>query len=84
MWGGKDHPPVTKKVEATWEKDQLILTCPTEGVSIAWQLTTEPVKGHWNLYTSPLEITRHDSIRALAVRIGYKQSPPSIFSMNNR
>jgi N-sulfoglucosamine sulfohydrolase len=79
MWMGKDGPPSTRKVEARWTGDSLTLSCPTEGASIAWQYESDSAGGHWNLYTDPLLVPPDTSIRALAVRIGYRQGPVSLF-----
>jgi|GEM_PF-2952341 len=34
--------------------------------------------GPWRVYTSPLEYTRSDTLRAVAQRIGYRESRVSI------
>jgi N-sulfoglucosamine sulfohydrolase len=49
------------------------ISCPTPGSSIAW--TTEPGENpHWRLYTGEIELNRSATMRARAVRIGYKES----------
>jgi uncharacterized sulfatase len=50
------------------------IVCPTEGASIAW--TSEAGPGaHWNLYHKPIRVDTSITLRARAIRLGYKESP---------
>lgn len=54
---------------------QVTLTCPTEGASIAW--TTETGKNpHWQLYHQPVTVPAGTALRAVACRIGFRDSQP--------
>ena len=81
MWGG-DTQPVTAEVEFVMENGLCKMFSATEGVSIAWQPGSDQASGHWNLYTGPVPLQPGESIRAQAIRIGYKHSRSSEFSLN--
>ncbi len=49
------------------------ISCPTEGASIAYQLA-----GEWQLYSEPVPVKPGDNIRALACRLGYRDSQEAI------
>jgi len=50
------------------------IQCQTQGASIAY--TTDPGhKPHWKLYTEPLTFQLPVTVRAKAIRLGYKESP---------
>lgn len=61
--GGAYQPPIT-----------VAISCPTEGASIAWT-TDEGAGAHWNLYSEPIRFDHTVTIRARAIRLGYKESP---------
>lgn len=86
MWPGGVQPE-TVKPEMKIEKNKVIIQSPTEGASIAFQVfnkgKVEKRKDHWSLYTGPVDISEGDTIKAVAIRIGYKQSPEQLF-VNNR
>lgn len=55
---------------------EVAISCATEGASIAY--TTEPGKNpHWLLYSKPIRIDRPTTLRAKAVRLGYRESEES-------
>ncbi|MDD9974153.1 MAG: chitobiase/beta-hexosaminidase C-terminal domain-containing protein, partial [Candidatus Poribacteria bacterium] len=48
--------------------------CSTQGASIAYT-TEQGEEPHWQLYTDPLRLPKGEtSIRAKAIRIGYRES----------
>ena len=56
---------------------QVRITCPTEGASIAY--TTEPGdKPRWKLYSHEITLKTSTRLRALACRLGYKDSPEAV------
>ncbi|THF74015.1 sulfatase-like hydrolase/transferase [Cohnella fermenti] len=62
------------------EPTAVMLHSATQGASIAYT-TEEGPEAHWKLYTGPLRVTADlTSIRAKAVRIGYKDSEESFAS----
>ncbi|MFW6125229.1 MAG: sulfatase-like hydrolase/transferase [Pirellulales bacterium] len=50
------------------------ISCPTKGARIAYT-TEEGDDAHWQLYHHPIELRRTATLRAKAVRIGYRESP---------
>ena len=53
---------------------RLRITCPTEGASIAYTTKTGD-DAHWELYGGESELTEPASLRARAIRMGYRGSP---------
>lgn len=49
------------------------LDCPTDGASIAWT-DRDGRDVHWKLYSGPIRLSSSATIRARAIRIGYKES----------
>jgi uncharacterized sulfatase len=75
MWPGKKQPltaaPVIETAAAAGGKVSLKITCATKGASIGYQL----VKGkRWLLYSEPIRVAPGTTVRAKAIRIGYKVS----------
>ncbi|MCA9114315.1 MAG: sulfatase-like hydrolase/transferase [Planctomycetaceae bacterium] len=69
------RPVAQVREEAGAKAAQVTLTCPTEGASIAW--TTEPGKNpHWKLYHQPVTVPAGTALRAVACRIGFRDSQP--------
>jgi hypothetical protein len=60
--GGTFNGPVT-----------VTITCPTEGASIAYATNGRGKRG-WQLYGKELRITESTALRAMACRLGYKDS----------
>jgi len=78
MWPGMIQPN-TDNVVFKKETGKLILTCDTEGASIAYQIDDEIGGKRWRLYGQPLAVGSLKKIVARAVRIGYKASEVSIY-----
>lgn len=76
MWPGMVQPD-TDKVVFKKEGIKLLLSCHTEGASIAYQLDDEIGGKRWRIYNDSLPIGSHRKIAARAVRIGYKTSVTS-------
>jgi N-sulfoglucosamine sulfohydrolase len=77
FWPGRVQPetsaPVISVDRAAADTATLTLTSATEGASIAW--TTEAGDNpHWLLYTAPVRLSVPATIRARAVRYGYRES----------
>ena len=81
MWPGMIQPE-TESVEFNIDGDgSLILSSKTKGASIAYQTLTEKGSMHWLLYQEPLSLKIEDKIQARAIRLGYKTSEISLFSL---
>ncbi|HPD29112.1 MAG TPA: sulfatase-like hydrolase/transferase [Phycisphaerae bacterium] len=52
----------------------ITIFCPTEAASIAWTCE-EGEQAHWRLYCEPIRLSHTATVRAKAVRLGYKESP---------
>lgn len=78
MWPGMVQP-VTENVEFKSESKKLILSCKTDGASIAFQVDNEIGGKRWRLYSQALPSGSYMKIAARAVRIGYKTSGISYF-----
>lgn len=80
FWGGSPTQPITGRPQKSRDSlGRFVLYSKTPGAQIAYQLTPkggEP--GPWLVYTDPLEYERGDTLRAVAHRIGYKESGESI------
>jgi N-sulfoglucosamine sulfohydrolase len=76
MWPGMVQPE-TAKVEFQKIDGKMVLTSPTEGASIAYQVDDEIGGKRWRLYHEPIPEAKN--IAARAVRIGYKTSEISHF-----
>ena len=50
---------------------------PTIGASIAYQINDKVGSQHWELYSRPISVKNVSTIKARAVRIGYKTSQPT-------
>lgn len=75
--GGKyqrtEKPEVTLAENVSAGTARATITCPTDGASIAY--TTETGDGaRWKLYTEPVRVSDGDVIRAIACRLGYRDS----------
>lgn len=80
FWNGQDEMPTTGRPQL--KRDSLgrfLLESKTEGAQIAYQLTSPGEQpGKWQVYTGPFEYERGDSLRAVAQRIGFKESGESV------
>jgi len=73
-WQVTTSPEIAIKESQRDGHRELTISCPTEGASIAY--TTEAgKKPHWLLYTAPVDIPRKATVRAKAIRLGYRESP---------
>ena len=74
MWPGGVQP-ITEDPVISESNDSIIISCSTEGASIAYQINGKGFKeGHWFLYTKPFVIGEGDVVSARAIRIGFKES----------
>ncbi len=83
MWPGGIQPETTLP-QIKESNKKLTLTSVTVGASIAYMInknTHEPHK-RWLLYYEPVAVNPGDTISAVAIRIGYKQSQEVNFVMN--
>ena len=65
-----------KPVFVADDNGKVSIYCPLEGASIAYKVNGKGFSPkHWMLYTGPFECKPGDKIEAVAVRVGYKQSP---------
>jgi len=73
MWPGMKQP-VTDRVEVKEQRGELILSSPTPGASIGYQINKKIGSRNWDLYYQPLELAQGDTLVTRAIRIGYKHS----------
>ncbi len=78
MWPGMIQPN-TDNVGFKKETGKLILTCATEGASIAYQIDAEIGSKRWRLYSQALAEGSFKKVVARAVRLGYKTSKVSAY-----
>ncbi len=71
MSTGAPARPATLAVAGPTE---LVIYVPTQGASIAWTSETGP-ELRWRLYAAPILVHGPMTIRAKAIRYGYKESP---------
>jgi len=84
MWPGYKQP-ITAEVKIRKEKEEIILTCPTKGASIAYCITEKPMKkldfkAKWKVYSKPVHLKKGQFVNTVAQRIGYKESSLTVFS----
>lgn len=79
LWPPEGIQPITQKPSIELKDNYLSLRSETSGASIAYQLNDSIGKKHWSLYTKPLASKTVDSIKAVAIRIGFKQSEENVF-----
>jgi hypothetical protein len=83
--GGKQ--PVTQVPSIQFRNRKAYLASATPGTSIAYQVNGMGLHpDHWFLYKGPFRVHRGDSICAIAVRAGYRQSEiqAMVFKRNGR
>ncbi|WP_187270834.1 sulfatase family protein [Neolewinella aurantiaca] len=80
FWNGQPEMPTTGRPQLKRDSmGRFVLESKTEGAQIAYQITPPGQRpGKWQVYTGPFEYQRGDSLRAVAHRIGYKESGESI------
>ena len=77
MWPGGVQP-VTEKPQISLKNNVATITCNTTGASIAYQINGKGLnEKHWFLYSAPVALNKGDTLTAVAIRIGYKQSEKS-------
>jgi N-sulfoglucosamine sulfohydrolase len=79
LWPPDGVQPVTEPVQFSMENNILYLFCDTRGASIAYQLSSQNNKDRWQLYSSPVDFEKGDTLKAVTIRIGYKQSPVNTY-----
>lgn len=78
--------PLTAKVAIKLEGNNVILSSPTNGASIAYIISENPnekldFNSGWKLYTGPFSIEKGKFIYTMAQRIGFKESEINNFKM---
>ncbi|MAH20225.1 MAG: choline-sulfatase [Flavobacteriaceae bacterium] len=73
FWPGMIQP-VTADVKIQQQNNTIVLSCATEGASIAYQLSDAIGTDYWQLYSKPLLLQPQEKISTRAIRIGYKAS----------
>ena len=80
FWNGTDAMPVTGRPQLRRDSlGRFVLESKTPGAQIAYRINapgTEP--GPWQVYTGPFDYERGDTLRAVAQRIGYRESGESV------
>lgn len=76
MWNGGETPPVTQNPIIKLSNGNVNILCETEGASIAYKIieNTQPEPIRWEVYSKPILLNKNQRIKAVAMRIGYKQS----------
>ena len=82
LWPPYGEQPVTQRPIMEVEANYFSLKCNTDGASIAYQLNDSIGTKHWKLYTKPILKSEVDSLNAVAIRIGFKQSEVLQFKRN--
>lgn len=76
MWPDGTQPQTqTPKIKRKGKS--IILSCATEGASLAYQIDGEGLSGnpsHWHLYTAPIPVAKNQVVTAKAFRLGYAPS----------
>ncbi|HKJ90759.1 MAG TPA: sulfatase-like hydrolase/transferase, partial [Oceanipulchritudo sp.] len=84
LWPPDGVQPETEPVRFREENGFLILESATNGASIAYQSNGSIGGSHWDLYTGPIPVRNVDTIKALAVRIGYRESAPRQYALKEK
>jgi arylsulfatase A-like enzyme len=84
MWPGGQQPVTSKPemiiLDKSRKEQHLQLYCATPGASIAYKLGENAT---WQLYTSPIHVSRKTKLVAKAIRYGYKESGETAFTVEN-
>ncbi len=80
FWEGEDEMPKTGRPQLKRDSiGRFILESKTPGARIAYRITPDDRdRPGWRVYTNPFEYERGDTVRAVAQRIGYRESGLSI------
>lgn len=73
FWPGGKQPETAKPVFERYH-GFLRISSPTDGASIAYQAADAIGGPHWKLYSEALKLPAGTKVRAVAIRIGFKQS----------
>ncbi|MCT4586821.1 MAG: sulfatase [Carboxylicivirga sp.] len=79
FWPGIVQPS-TERVQVKETSKGLVLSCPTEGASIGYQVDEQIGGNHWMLYSAPVKLKKDQTFIARALRIGYQVSEPVSYS----
>jgi N-sulfoglucosamine sulfohydrolase len=81
FWNGQDEMPQTGRVQLRRDSiGRFVLTSKTPGAQIAYQIVPPGTEAGntWRVYTEPIDYPRGDTLKAVAHRIGYRESELSI------
>ena len=83
MWHG-DHPPSTADVDIDVSAENLVtLSCETKSASIGFKIIdergSEPIS--WKVYTQPFKLSKGQTVKAVAQRIGFEKSSESVVKL---
>lgn len=80
FWNGAEKMPVTSRPQVGRDSlGRFTISSTTPGAQISYQVTPQGGEpSRWLVYTGPLECPQGDTLRAVAQRIGYKESGESI------
>jgi len=67
--------PQTEPPRILRRGDVVTLICPTNGATIAFRRRLSEEWSPWKIYTSAIELEAGEDLEAIAVRIGYRDSP---------
>ncbi len=73
-WAVTAAPTVAPAAGSHEKPISVAISCSTEGASIAWTSDEGP-QAHWKLYNEPIRLDRTATVRAKAIRLGYRESP---------
>ena len=68
-WNGKDKAPQTQQPTITLKGTKALIQCTTKGASIGYKKHGNDTV--WEMYTSPVQLSKGDSLYVIAHRIGY-------------
>ncbi len=76
-WNGRNEPPLTAAPKITVDKNQVTLSCVTNGASIGYK--TNKNDKAWRVYTGTFTLKPGEQVLAVAHRIGFQQSETAEF-----
>jgi hypothetical protein len=82
FWPGLVQPS-TERVQVKETSKGLVLSCPTEGASIGYQIDKQIGGERWLLYSKPVKLKKGQKILARALRIGYQVSQAVDYTKRN-
>lgn len=71
-WNGQNGPPATANPVIRQHGNKIALKCPTDGASIGYKINGKDAA--WQVYQKPVTLQKGQTIRAVAMRIGYLKS----------